>query len=101
MTQYIDKSALVAEIESKKKCAQTLGDNAINNSMQQFYDGMKQGYVDFLSFLDTLEVKEADLDFTKEVNMWIRDNGDTSGFFNVQELAKYFFELGIKAQKGE
>lgn len=58
MAQYIDKSALVAEIERKIKYAQTLGDNAINSSMQQFYDGMKQGCVDILSSLDTLEVKE-------------------------------------------
>ena len=60
MAQYIDKSAVVAEIENKKKYAQTLGDNAINGSMQQFYDGMKQGCVDILSFLNTLKVKEID-----------------------------------------
>lgn len=60
MEQYIPKSALVAEIESKKKYAQTLGDNAINSSMQQFFDGMKQGCVDILSFLNTLKVKEVD-----------------------------------------
>lgn len=58
MTHLIDKNALVAEIESKRKYAQTLGDNAINNSMQQFYDGMKEGCQSLLDFLDTLEVKE-------------------------------------------
>lgn len=58
MAQYIDKSVLVEEIESKKKYVQTLGDNAINSSMQQFYDGMKQGCVEILSFINTLEVKE-------------------------------------------
>ena len=58
MTQYIDKAAVVAEIESKKKYAKTLGNNAINSSMQQFYDGMKQGCVDILSFINTLEAKE-------------------------------------------
>ena len=63
MARLIDIDALVAEIESKKKCFQTLGDNAINSSMQQFYDGMKQGCVDILSFIDTIEVKEVDLDF--------------------------------------
>lgn len=55
MKEYIDKSAVVAEIESKIKYAQHLGDNAINSSMQQFYDGMKQGCVDILSFIDTLQ----------------------------------------------
>ena len=57
MVQYISKAAVVAEIESKGKYAQILADNAINSSMQQFYDGMKQSCVEILSFLDTLEVK--------------------------------------------
>lgn len=60
MAHLIDKSALVAEMENKRKYAQNLGDNAINSSMQQFYDGMKQCCVDTLSFLNTLEVKEVD-----------------------------------------
>jgi len=60
MEHLIDKDRIVAEKERKIKYAQTLGDNAINNSMQQFYDGMKQGCVDILSSLDTLEVKEVD-----------------------------------------
>ena len=59
--ELIDKAALIAEIESKKKYAQHLGDNAINSSMQQFYDGMKQGCVDIFSFLDILEVKEVNI----------------------------------------
>lgn len=61
MEKYIPKDTLVAEIESKKKHAQVLGDNAINSSMRQFYDGMKQGCVDILSILNTLEVKDAHL----------------------------------------
>jgi len=56
--ELIEKSAVVAEIESKRKYAQHLGDNAINGSMQQFYDGMKQGCVDILSSINTIEVKE-------------------------------------------
>lgn len=56
---------------------------------------------EILSLINSLEVKEVDLDFTKEVDVWIRDNGDTNGFFNVEEFAKHFFELGLKAQKGE
>ena len=112
MKQYIDKSAVVAEIESKRKYAQHLGDNAINGSMQQFYDGMKQGCVDILSFLDTLEVKEVDLD--KHLKEDIEDTlFDLNGVAvigathyltvdDVKEIAKHFFELGIKAaQKGE
>ena len=59
--ELIEKTAVKAEIESKRKYAQHLGDNAINSSMQQFYDGMKQGCVDILSSIDTLEVKEVNI----------------------------------------
>ena len=108
MAHLIDRDALAAEIESKKKFAQTLGDNAINSSMQQFYDGMKQGCVDILSFLNTLEMKEVDLE--KEFSQWWKSerakdyNVDIlyERYSNVSmKLAKHFFELGIKAQKGE
>ena len=99
--KLIDKSALVAEIESKKKYAQILGDNAINSSMQQFYDGMKQGCIDILSTLDTLEVKEVDLD--TEIMKYQREIYDRDT--TVRDVAKYFFELGMvvsnKAQKGK
>ena len=84
MEQYISKDVLVEEIERKRKYAQTLGNNAINSSMQQFYDGMKQGCVDILSFINTLEMKEVDLEekatqlsqkyFPDEENIWARPN---------------------------
>lgn len=61
MKQYIDKAKVVAEIERKKAYAQTLGDNAINSSMQQFYDGMREGCNNLLSFINTLEVKKFDM----------------------------------------
>lgn len=63
---------------------------------------------DILSFLDTLEVKEVDLE--KELESWRhnhfhgRRDKEASGEYlervSQLELAKYFFELGIKAQKG-
>ena len=66
-----------------------------------------------LSSLDSIEVKEVDLE--KEINKYISDNffgSQTLGFFanrtkeepndeDIALVAKYFFELGLKAQKGE
>jgi len=111
--KLIDKDALVAEIERKEKYAQTLGDNAINGSMQQFYDGMKECCQQLSVFLDTLEMKEVDLE--KETDKYIFENfhgSETLGFFanrtkeepnwkDIALCAKHFFELGLKAQKGE
>ena len=53
-----------------------------------------------LSFLDTLEVKEVDLD--KEVTSYILDN-TRDGYFraDIHDVAEHFYELGLKAQKGE
>jgi len=97
MAQYLDKDALVSEIESKKKYAQTLGNNAINSSMQQFYDGMKQGCVDILSFINTLEVKEVDLHLAYHDFL---ESHKTTGYM-LYEVAEHFYLLGLKAQKGE
>lgn len=96
--KLIDKDALVAEIEKKWKYDQGFQTEDETKAYQRCCD-------DILYVIKTLEVKEVDLDFTKEVDMWVRDNGDTNGFFNVQDLAKHFFNLGIaasnKALKGE
>ena len=109
MAKYIKKSAVVAEIERKKIYAQTLGDNAINHSMQQFYDGMKQVCVDFLSALDTLpqEEQEVDLnqefaDFLERNNAYANDDGVISYYngnsfnhtYDIYPLAKHFYNLG-------
>ena len=56
MAQYIDKDALVAEIERIKKSIST------DRFLSEFESGCNQGKEDIcddlLSFLDTLEVKE-------------------------------------------
>lgn len=104
MKQYIDKGALVAEIERRKR------DWGYGSSIEAKYKSEECD--DILSFIGTLEVKEVDLE--KEINNYISDNffgSQTMGFFanrtkeepNHQDIAlcaKHFFELGIKS-KGE
>ena len=108
MEQYISKSALVAEIECRKQ-------DAINNCggfksiREHECDSCIVGqYEEMEEILNTIEVKEVDLE--KEIkkeyfkhrcygsrnNMLVILNGPQ---FN--KIAKHFFELGIKAQKGE
>lgn len=53
MKQYIDKSAVVAEIERRRK-----GLNACHADRVAGYAGEISGLERLLSFLDTLEVKE-------------------------------------------
>ena len=86
MGQYIDKSALITEIESKKKYAQTLCDNAINSSMQQFFDGVRQGCIDILSFIDTLKVSNNV--FIEKAVDYIANNMQCNGY-TLQTKAKF------------
>ena len=84
MSNLIDKSTLVAEIKRRM-------------NYWHFKSGLiRASYAEeedreILSFLDTLEVKEVDLE--KEWKEFLKD-GDV-GF---KEIAKHFFELGLKAQ---
>lgn len=44
----------------------------------------------------------AETDLEKEIHLWMEDN--TCGGYcsaNIRETAEHFFELGLKAQKGE
>ena len=100
MSSLIDKDALVAEIERLKK------KNDAYDKPSHIADVC---YKEILSIIDTLEVKEVDLDFqrfAKEMDsIFALPSSETK---NTEEeplnweyaIAKHFFELGIKAQKG-
>ena len=88
MEQYISKSALVAEINELKK---EVGDD-------EYWHGYDIALYEVLYFLDTLEVKE--VDFDAEWERYFEHRGEMATV-NVKHLAKYFFELGIRAQKKE
>ena len=109
MAHLIDKSTLVAEIENLentyKKCPTR------NSYEEGLKDGRLIGYKDALYKINTLEVKEGDLE--KHLKEDIEDTlFDLDGVAvkgathyltveDVKDIAKHFFELGLKAQKGE
>lgn len=94
MAQYISKSALLAEINKR------ITDAPINNIGHQ----RVWAYNDVKDILDTLEVKEVDLDFqtfAKEMDaVFDLPSSETK---NTEEeplnweyaIAKHFFELGL------
>ena len=99
MTQYIDKSALVAEIERVKS-------EYIKHNRNKFCAEWSCGVLDnILLFLDITKVKEVDLEEEIEDvkhNYKVDDNRHTSiCSADIEWIAKHFFELGLKAQKGE
>lgn len=93
MRQYIDKDALVAEIRNKVDSYR--GDGIISIGV------LKQHCEDFIYSLNSLDVKEVDLEkeFEKCCENYTFD--DECEVYT----ARHFFELGIaannKAQKGE
>ena len=93
MTQYIDKDALAAELERKIRTEQ-------GYSSGDAECGYRDCAREILSFLDTLETKEVDLE--EEVDKWY-DNEAPKEFEHIlyreiENFAKYFFELGLKAK---
>ena len=98
MEQYISKAAVVAEINRRKKELIEL-----SNESNRFVNQWACGSLDnILSFIDTLEVKEVDLEkefdnYTKHI---LACDVQFKPFTHLYNCAKYFFELGLKA-KGE
>ena len=107
MAHYIDKDALVAEIE--KRIAD-ITDDCIKSKKPQFtLYGKIMALENLLPFLNILDAKDVDLDFqtfAKEMEtVFALPSSRTK---NTEEeplnweyvIAKHFFELGL-AQKGE
>lgn len=100
MKQYIDKSALLAEIERMKIPFK-------RDVEDGYYPTYLCALMAFEDFINTLEVKEVDLE--KEIQQHINDclniKFPTTDIKliakDVEYTARKFFELGLKAQKGE
>lgn len=99
MTQYIDKAVVVAEIERRRKAIPKEEDD---KRLKAVYGNEAFVLTDLLSFIDTLEVKEVGLD--REIDRVWKENSDSippENWIEFKNIAKHFFELGLKAQKGE
>lgn len=94
MAQYIDKDALIAEIER----LDTLYHTSKSLSGDLFIQGL-------FCFVDTFEVKEVDLE--EKINEWLLCGNITDTRYDdyhdndIIETAKHFFELGLKAQNND
>lgn len=89
--KLIDKDALVAEIDRQK-----IGYNVDGKHSVEYNTTRK-----ILNIIDTLEVKEMDLE--KSISDWLSDGlpNDEELIDYIKETAEHFFELGLKSQKGE
>ncbi len=101
--KLIDKDHVVAEIKKRIKGLKDCHADTVAG-----YAGEISGLERLLSFLDTLEVKEVDL--KEEIYNAEKRFGDIDemGGYRIllfddefRDVLRYFFELGLKAQKGE
>ena len=96
MTHYIDKDALLAEIDKLKDEALECEDK----SRWFLVAALKKR-------IESLEVKEVDLEKELSYDDYIRffaehpNFSDDWGFDEAWVFAEYFFKLGLKSQKGE
>ena len=102
MESYISKSALVEEIERRKH---KLLDNIICEGDKEWVVRTAHQLNRILLFLDTLEVKEVDLEKEIELVKGDYEQVDVAWNNDFDFIARHFFELGMavsnKAQKGE
>ena len=89
MTQYIDKSAVSAEINRRLEVLSK--DRDFNYLQTKELNAL-------LSSIDDLEVKEVDLE--KEVDEYFDIHYNEFLYDDYLEFSKHFYELGLKA-KGE
>lgn len=95
--KLIDKDKTVAKIEKAID-----GPAPLHDQQCSWENGYYCGLCKAESIINTLEVKEVDLE--REIDNWICDNAITHEDCSVTDVistAKHFFELGLKAQKGE
>lgn len=95
MEQYINKAAVLAEINKLK--------GKVDDG-SSYCNGWQHALRMLEIELDNLEVKEVSLEDLKEeldrVVKIYKPDGDF-GWGTLYNIAKHFFELGLKAQKGE
>ena len=102
MTQYINKAAVVAEIDRLQET--TMDEN--RNFLSSYHEGVFDGLSMLESFLDTLEVKELDLDKLGEIARHLIAVKDHSEDMRLDKeewlmLEKIGYPERFKAQKGE
>jgi hypothetical protein len=106
--KLIEKSALVAEIEKfieRAKAERVLHPKTILAAKNYL---LIEDYNKLLSFINTLEVKEVDLDKEIEEHALcmpmseFTNDGEIDDYLDwARKEFRHFYELGLRAQKGE
>lgn len=104
--KLIDKDEVVAEIERRVEAIRTVfNEQYILSGVDRTYaTAQYDAFKSLLPFLDTLEVKQMDIDkLREELKEAVRIYKPTGnfGWGTLYNIAWHFYELGLKTQKGE
>ena len=109
--KLIDKDALVAEIERRKNLCEKIALDLRNQENKDYYQGKAESCKEIIDHLDTLEVKEVDLEKAIDDYIYTHDgrkrlaleldwkccNLTLKGGDEIIKFAQHFFELGVSA----
>lgn len=100
MAHLIDKDALVAKIEKLMYAANLEADIASTGDCfdENIAEAKYQLYKYILDIINSLEVKEVDLEKEIDEN-YQKDTSTLKTKKRYAEIAKHFFELGLKAKQ--
>lgn len=104
MKQLINKATIISEIKRRIDRNNEMAASFSSNSEHDYLCRVTEKvYKNLLSFLDTLEVKEVDLeeefyDFLDTLTG--KDNGHLSED-ELFRIAEYFYELGLKTKENK
>lgn len=102
MKQYIDKSAVVAEIEKRIADNKKEIERASHKNLEDYFEGYEDALVLFkVQFLIPLEVKEVNLEKALD-NFYKQEDWsptDAIEYDTHKDIARHFFVLGLNAQK--
>ena len=101
MEQYIEKSALVAEIKRRMEKYATI-DVGKSRELDALYGAKCKALMEILSFLDTLEVKEVGISIPNIDNLFEENGIDPNSKVAKNFKESYYTALeNFKPQKGE
>ena len=113
MGHYIDKDSLEKDIEKRRDNCKKVVWDLRNQENKDYYQGKAEAYSDVLNTISSLDVRDIDLE--KEISNYIYTSNGRQRMVleldwtqcdvtirgdKLSEFARYFFELGLKAQKG-
>ena len=110
--KLIDKDALVADIKRRKDICKKVVWDLRTQENKDYYQGKAEAYNDVLSILDSMQEEPVSEGLEKELESIDQSLFDLNGVAvkgathyltveDVKDIAKHFYELGIKAKKGK